>query len=245
MCQPLGQGTRYSTIAKPPFSFWISIARKVAFFALLFPQLGINAVPPEIRQLAQDRPVLMFDGPQPAMLPILLGRPLAHSSALTAAHLAPPTSIASISLALSRMAPELPTPAGMFAYSASASGSCTARMSARARPVCRQRTPHETSKPTPPADTTPPPVALDSTPPALTNQTSATFGTGAKGAAAPGGLSVGGGPKFVNQPLKNSDLLDALVALAGHAEFGFDVNAWRAWFAAQKRREAADVRRDK
>lgn len=61
----------------------------VAFFALLFPQLGINAVPPEIRQLAQDRPVLMFDGPQPAMLPILLGRPLTHSSALSAAHLAP------------------------------------------------------------------------------------------------------------------------------------------------------------
>jgi hypothetical protein len=76
-------------------------------------------------------------------------------------------------------------------------------------------------------------------------QTSATFGTGPKGASAPAGLSVGGGPKFVKQALKNQGVLDALIALTGHAELGFDVNAWRTWFAAQKRREAADVRRDK
>lgn len=61
----------------------------IAFFGLFFPRLGINAVPETIRTLAADRPVLMFDGPQPAMLPILLGRALSHTSALLPRHLAP------------------------------------------------------------------------------------------------------------------------------------------------------------
>jgi hypothetical protein len=76
-------------------------------------------------------------------------------------------------------------------------------------------------------------------------QMSSTFGTGPKGGAAPGGLAVGGGPKYVKQPLRNQDVLNALVALTGQAGFGFDVGAWRAWYAAQKKPEAADVRRDK
>ncbi|QEL63715.1 hypothetical protein OTERR_02390 [Oryzomicrobium terrae] len=62
----------------------------LAFFGLLFPRLGINAVPDAVRALAADRPVLMFDGPQPAMLPILLGHPLRHTSTLDARDLAPP-----------------------------------------------------------------------------------------------------------------------------------------------------------
>ena len=76
-------------------------------------------------------------------------------------------------------------------------------------------------------------------------QMSSTFGTGPKGAPAPGGLAVGGGPQFVKQPLKNPEVLDALVALTGQAALGYNVGAWRAWYAAQKHQEAADVRRDK
>jgi hypothetical protein len=64
--------------------------------------------------------------------------------------------MASISPLRSRMAPVLPTPAGMSANSASASRCCSGITSARVSPVCRQRTPQEMSKPTPPADTTPP-----------------------------------------------------------------------------------------
>jgi len=76
-------------------------------------------------------------------------------------------------------------------------------------------------------------------------QMSSTFGTGGKGGGAPAGLAVGGGPKIVPQPLENREVLDALIALTGQAGLGFDVPAWRNWYAAQKTREAADVRRGK
>ena len=76
-------------------------------------------------------------------------------------------------------------------------------------------------------------------------QMSSTFGTGAKGGAAPGGLSVGGGPQFITKRLANQEVLDALIALTGQAGFGFEVGTWRAWYAAQKHQEAADVRRGK
>jgi HEAT repeat protein len=76
-------------------------------------------------------------------------------------------------------------------------------------------------------------------------QMSSTFGTGPKGGAAPGGLSVGGGPKFVTQRIQNVEVLDALIALTGQAALGYNVGAWRAWYAAQKHQEAADVRRGK
>ncbi|MCE1241995.1 glycosyltransferase family 39 protein [Oryzomicrobium sp.] len=62
----------------------------MTFFGLFFPHLQINAVPEPVRALAADRPVLMFDGPQPAMLPILLGRALSHTDTLQPRHLAPP-----------------------------------------------------------------------------------------------------------------------------------------------------------
>jgi hypothetical protein len=62
--------------------------------------------------------------------------------------------------------PVLPTPAGMRSNSASARRGLTGPMSARRRPVSRQRTPQEMSKPTPPADTTPPASASNAaTPP--------------------------------------------------------------------------------
>lgn len=42
----------------------------------IYPRLGINAIPPQIVQLARHQPVVMYDGPQPALLPAVLGRML-------------------------------------------------------------------------------------------------------------------------------------------------------------------------
>lgn len=43
-----------------------------------FPQLGVNAVPDSALQLVKDRQVLLFEGPQPALLPILTQRAMRH-----------------------------------------------------------------------------------------------------------------------------------------------------------------------
>jgi hypothetical protein len=75
-------------------------------------------------------------------------------------------------------------------------------------------------------------------------QMSTTFGGGSGGGSGIG-MGMGSGPKFFIQPAQNRDVLDALVALTGQAALGFDVPAWRAWFAAQKTRPATDIRRDK
>ncbi len=70
-----------------------------------------------------------------------------------------------------------------------------------------------------------------------------TFGTGPGGSGAPGGLSVGGGPKIIIRQLANQPVLDALVALSGQ-NFNFDRRAWKCWYASQKRRDTLDARRD-
>ncbi len=43
---------------------------------LVYPRLGLNAIPSQIVQLARGNPVVMYDGPQPALLPAVLGRML-------------------------------------------------------------------------------------------------------------------------------------------------------------------------
>lgn len=43
---------------------------------LVYPRLGLNSIPPQIVQLARSQPVVMYDGPQPALLPAVLGRML-------------------------------------------------------------------------------------------------------------------------------------------------------------------------
>jgi hypothetical protein len=74
-------------------------------------------------------------------------------------------------------------------------------------------------------------------------QISTSFGTG--GSGAPGGLSVGGeGPKYVPYYRQNQAVLDALVSLTDGVNYGYDVQLWKAWYAAQKRRPGVDVRRD-
>ncbi|GAB2180501.1 hypothetical protein DLREEDagrD3_07240 [Denitratisoma sp. agr-D3] len=63
-------------------------------WGVAFPGLGVNAVAPEAVALAHDKPVILFDGPQPALLPILLHRPLRQTGQLTADLAAPGTLIA-------------------------------------------------------------------------------------------------------------------------------------------------------
>jgi hypothetical protein len=72
--------------------------------------------------------------------------------------------------------------------------------------------------------------------------TSAGFG-GFKGGPSSIGLNAGGGPKYERQPSRNQAVLDALVALTGQ-NFGFDQNAWRYWYRAQRKPETFDARRN-
>lgn len=70
-------------------------------------------------------------------------------------------------------------------------------------------------------------------------QTSAGFSnTGA------GGLSMGSSTKIVTQQLQNRSVLEALVALASGPNFGYDVAAWKSWYASQQRSHPLDARRD-
>ncbi len=71
-------------------------------------------------------------------------------------------------------------------------------------------------------------------------QIGASFGQGPGGGGM--GLSAGGGPKVIYQPVNNRAVLDALVALTG-VNFDFDVGAWKSWYAGQKKRDTIDARR--
>jgi hypothetical protein len=74
--------------------------------------------------------------------------------------------------------------------------------------------------------------------------TSASFGSGPGGKPGGTGLSAGGGPTIINQPIPNQAVLDALVALTGQ-NFNFDAQAWKYWYAAQKKPpEPLDARRN-
>jgi hypothetical protein len=67
---------------------------------------------------------------------------------------------------------------------------------------------------------------------------------GLGGGMGSGGLSVGSAPpKYVYQDLTNRDVLSALVGIAG-VNFGYDVTAWRSWYASQKKAPAIELRRD-
>ncbi|HZX33047.1 MAG TPA: glycosyltransferase family 39 protein [Rhodocyclaceae bacterium] len=59
------------TVAAPAL-FWIAV------FWGVFPALGVNAVPADVQALGRSRPIALFDGPQPAMLPILTRQPHRH-----------------------------------------------------------------------------------------------------------------------------------------------------------------------
>jgi hypothetical protein len=59
-----------------------------------------------------------------------------------------------------------------------------------------------------------------------------------------GGLSMGGGPKYVNRQVRNPDVLAALINLTGLGQFQYDQPAWKAWFAERAKGEHVDLRRD-
>jgi 4-amino-4-deoxy-L-arabinose transferase-like glycosyltransferase len=58
-------------------------------WGVAFPKLEVNAIPSQVVELAAGRDVVLFAGPQPALLPILTGKPLRQTSQLTAADLHP------------------------------------------------------------------------------------------------------------------------------------------------------------
>lgn len=70
-------------------------------------------------------------------------------------------------------------------------------------------------------------------------QTSATFGSGGGG-----GLAMGGSDEIVSRPITNRGVLDALVSLSGGSNFGYDVDAWKAWAAGRRPYQLANPRRD-
>jgi 4-amino-4-deoxy-L-arabinose transferase-like glycosyltransferase len=69
------------TLAAPAL-FWLAVLWGV------FPALGVNAVPEGLVHLARERPVAFFNGPQPALLPILSGHAQRHYNQLDAKQLA-------------------------------------------------------------------------------------------------------------------------------------------------------------
>jgi len=67
---------------------------------------------------------------------------------------------------------------------------------------------------------------------------SASFGSGGTG------LSMGNKPKYIRRQIPNQAVLDALVAITG-CNFNFDKQAWKYWYAAQKKPSPSlDARRD-
>ena len=67
---------------------------------------------------------------------------------------------------------------------------------------------------------------------------SASFGSGGSG------LSMGNKPKYIRRQIPNQTVLDALVAITG-CNFNFDKQAWKYWYAAQKKPSPSlDARRD-
>ncbi len=58
------------------------------------------------------------------------------------------------------------------------------------------------------------------------------------------GMTMGGGPRVERFQLQNRAVLDALISLSGDVNFGFDIRAWKGWYAAQKRQSVGKLRRD-
>jgi hypothetical protein len=56
------------------------------------------------------------------------------------------------------------------------------------------------------------------------------------------GLSMGSSRRQVAVPMKNEQVLEAIVALTGE-NFGWDITAWRVWLARQRTPASIDLRR--
>lgn len=55
---------------------------------------------------------------------------------------------------------------------------------------------------------------------------------------------MGGSDEIVSRSLTNRSVLDALVALSGGSNFGYDVGAWKAWAAGRRQYQLVNPRRD-
>jgi 4-amino-4-deoxy-L-arabinose transferase-like glycosyltransferase len=67
--------------AAQPLSMSLSAALAWAcVVGLAYPRLGINQIPSHIVELSRERLVAFYDGPQPGLLPAVLGRSLAHAT---------------------------------------------------------------------------------------------------------------------------------------------------------------------
>jgi hypothetical protein len=62
----------FTHLVAAPVIFWIALLWGV------FPALEVNAVPADVAALGRTRAIALFDGPQPAMLPILSRQPHRH-----------------------------------------------------------------------------------------------------------------------------------------------------------------------
>jgi 4-amino-4-deoxy-L-arabinose transferase-like glycosyltransferase len=63
----------------PPALLATAAAYWIALLWGVFPAIGVNALPQALVNIARSgRTIALYDGPQPAMLPILAGRPLTH-----------------------------------------------------------------------------------------------------------------------------------------------------------------------
>jgi len=68
------------------------------------------------------------------------------------------------------------------------------------------------------------------------------FGSGPSGGG--GTFGVSGNPKIVKQDLRNESVLNALRAIWPGVNFGFDVEAWKAWLADRQAPSVPNLRRD-
>ena len=57
-------------------------------------------------------------------------------------------------------------------------------------------------------------------------------------------FSAGGRPQVIDKKLRNQGVLSALVALHPGINFGYDVEAWKRWYATRNRPPILDLRRD-
>ena len=64
--------------ADPRFLAPVAALAWACWLGVDYPRLGINAVPEALLEQAQHQEVVLFQGPQPGLLPALLGRPLVH-----------------------------------------------------------------------------------------------------------------------------------------------------------------------
>lgn len=68
---------------------------------------------------------------------------------------------------------------------------------------------------------------------------------GFAGQAPSGGFSFGNnGPKFEKRTHQNEDVLQALVELTGGQNYLYNRDAWKAWYASQKKAQSLNARRD-